>query len=62
MATSCLLIQAAHSHSSSPLGRPQRDDAEARAGVLATNISSLYTTAKLEIARKDDEIKELRGR
>ena len=40
----------------------QRDEAEGRAGVLATNISALYATAKLEIARKDDEIKELRGR
>ena len=29
---------------------------------LATNISSLYNTAKLEMQRKDGEIKELRQR
>lgn len=30
--------------------------------VLCTNISSLYTTAKLEIQRKSDEIQELRDK
>ena len=39
---------------------PQKQALEARARVLTTNISSLYDTAKLELQRKADEIKELR--
>lgn len=31
-----------------------------REGALAANISALFSTAKLELARKDGEIKELR--
>lgn len=31
-----------------------------RAATLTANISSLYNTAKLELARKDAQIRELR--
>lgn len=39
-----------------------RDAAQEVRDVLETNISVLYNTAKLELQRKDREIKELRAR
>ncbi|GAB4816675.1 hypothetical protein N2152v2_003721 [Parachlorella kessleri] len=40
----------------------QNEELEQQRSTLATNISSLYKTAKLELQRKDAEIKELRDR
>ena len=40
----------------------QNEELEQQRSTLATNISSLYKTAKLELQRKDAEIKELRER
>ncbi len=40
----------------------QNGELSERCDTLATNISSLYNTAKLELQRKDAEIKELRER
>jgi hypothetical protein len=40
----------------------QNGELDARCATLTANISALYNTAKLEIQRKDAEIKELRER
>ena len=39
---------------------PQNAELSSTSEALTQNISTLYNTAKLEIQRKDDEIKELR--
>lgn len=41
---------------------PQKGELEERCASLAANISALYNTAKMELQRKDGEIRELRER